>query len=164
MAKVSTVKANRIADETNGWSKERYGKAEWRTAARLMASRGFSERQIAVVLDSKWMRWAADAANRQATGAKGRDLIEWIEKHLGGRFYKQLADLVFEVTGEHESTDEISTTVFMQTPTGADLAGACEGEDIAALIDFAIEIAKSGTPIQRTAAAAIVTRIQERAK
>jgi hypothetical protein len=172
---ISKPKATAIANATtDAYSFDRYGLTEWRKAARMMAARGFSERQIAVVLRSKWMRWAADAASK-AKNATAADLERYFDVHLGSRLPKHLADLVFEETGIHEITDGIILGVSQVPQNGADLAGACTGEDIADLIDFAKAVrddaskvsaadCKIALDVLRDRAKVILARIQDRTK
>jgi hypothetical protein len=154
---------------SGAYSFDRYGVTEWRRAIRMMDARGFTEMQITAVLYSKWMRWAADAANHER--GRATDLERYLDVHVGGRIYKQIAELA-----PGEPTEQIISRA-KPTPSGADLAGFCEGEDIADLINLAIATrdeaslvannpkdAKLALQVLRDRAAAILARIERMAK
>jgi hypothetical protein len=69
-----------IADATfdDASGARHYPMNEWRKAARLLATRGFTAVEIAWVLRSKWMRWAAVAGN----AADGRATALMLERFL----------------------------------------------------------------------------------
>lgn len=154
--------ANKIADRTyeGAFSAERYGRTEWRKAARLMADRGFAAEQIEAVLKSKWMRWAADAAGTSRGKAD----------HLAAYLNKNVRTLNDDLVLLVEGTFDTATALRMPRPipeprvaTGADLAGSCEGEDIADLIDLARAIRDEASQVAPADAALAIKVLSDRA-
>ena len=77
----SDPSTDQIADSTfeDAYSATRYGLTEWREASRLLKARGFKPDEIRWVLRSKWMRWAADAANASEGFARAEDLAAFLD-------------------------------------------------------------------------------------
>jgi len=114
-----------LADKTaDAYSHDRYGRTEWRKAIRLLGVRGHGAREIEAILRSKWTRWAADGSDRPEK-PRAQDLIRFMDEPRNRCSATSIAELV--------------ATTFPEAPTtGDELAGACEGEDIAVLIDLAL--------------------------
>lgn len=81
---VTDQQADYIANTSmnDAYSGARYGSAQWRKAARMLAVKGFTAEEIEAILRSKLTRWAADEAGRSGDdgSAKAADLIRYMEK------------------------------------------------------------------------------------
>lgn len=168
---VSKLDAARIATKAeDAYSRDRYTTAGWIGAAKLMAAEGFEPAEIDWVLRSKHMRWAGDAANRNHAVTLA-NFANYIDHHL--------TPTAADASGMARLRREAANAINQETrrrSTGAFLAGACEGEDIADLIDFARsvrdETCPSGEPgdgerqlaILRDKATRILSAIERRAK
>lgn len=169
MAKKNTANATQatlIAMTTaEAYSRNRYTDTGWMRIAQALLDAGATQAEAEWVLNSKHMRWAADDANR-LNCATSADFLAYANKRKG----KQgtgIAGLVLAARKE---------LAVAATLTGADLAGACEGEQIADLIDFARTVRDETTPsgergdgdrqlaILRDKAARILAAIEARAK
>ena len=92
MATIATALAERTAD---AYSFDRYG--SWTACARLLLSRGHSEREAEAILRSKWMRWAADASTARYGKVPASALADWLNKlaaHSAEGFQKDVRELV----------------------------------------------------------------------
>lgn len=152
-----------LASRTDdAYSFSTYGEREWIRAIRLLADRGYNERAIEAILRSKYTRWAADARTTNAK-PRGEDVLIFI---MDPRNKVTRADVITlaQMTFNDNSID-IGNPEGPRVPTGDDLAGACEGEDIAALIDLArmVNNGVTGPRIQQIAGS-LLARIEERAK
>lgn len=141
---VSNNESAKIAEAaTDAFYYGRYGLHEWKKAARFMALQGYDSQQIEAVLRSNWPGLAANAADRGDFGATAGDLTRWIsESHANGKGgvaarVEALAQEFASTRRFPESFRGLIQVASVQTLTGADLAGYCEGEDIAELIDLA---------------------------
>ena len=75
----SDLRADDIADCCrDACSFDAFGPLEWRAAARMMARKGYTEREIDAILRSRWTRWLRDAAGRYNGTAK--DLAAYIDR------------------------------------------------------------------------------------
>lgn len=157
-AVIDTVLAKQIAERTSdAHSRDRYTDAAWFQIAKRLATEGADADAIEWILRSKYMRWAADASNRSHS-TTAADFASYVVTSQKSTFpWQALIAIASKDLG-------VATEPIVEL-TGADLAGACEGEDIAELIDLAISLRKGGnvTRLQQ-AAAAIVIRITGRAK
>lgn len=84
---VTKQRAEYLANKTyadGAYSAERYGPDEWRKAANFLAAHGFRAEEIVEILNSKWMRWAADSAN--ATEGKASHLRAYVKAMHGDEF------------------------------------------------------------------------------
>lgn len=78
---INQIRADQAAAMTDdAHSYDRYGAQEWRAAAQALFNLGLSDRGVQAVLRSKWMRWAADRANRSVTGAEAVDIVRYVAK------------------------------------------------------------------------------------
>lgn len=148
---MSNEQIKKIADETHeAFSRSRYTDAGWAGIIKRLAREGASEAEIVWILRSKHMRWAADEANREHS-ATAADFARYVVTRIKGTLPWQ--ELIEEAREE------------LTPKTGANLAGACEGEDIAELIDLARMVGNGVTgPKVRQIASSLVARIQARAK
>lgn len=145
MTKITKAEAKQIAEHVDAYSRDRYTDAAWLRIAARLAEFGFTAREITWTLTSKHMRWAADCANRNHS-ATAADFLAYVEHSMSG--LHGLAGL--------------QAAARKETATGADLAGACEGEEIADLITLA-QMAAKGTLGIQARAREILARIQARA-
>src|SRR5690349_20283787 len=130
-----TNEAKRIAENTvEAYSRGRYTDAGWKRIAQALLDAGATAAEAEWVLNSKHMRWAADDANRSHS-ATAADFLAYANKRKG-KEGTGLAGLVLAARKELGLVDV--KTGFPQT--GADLAGACEGEQIADLINLALKV------------------------
>lgn len=160
------VIAGRAAD--GAYYHSAYTPTGWVGVATFLADRGFDEAEIEWTLWSKHMRWAADSANRSAyvTASNFKNyatrygldrLREDARKGLGKELGPGLAKVGREILN-----------LALTNQTGADLAGACEGEQIATLIDLVQMVAlgqhktKAGAERLQAKAAALVAEIKAR--
>jgi hypothetical protein len=144
---IGSKQAKEIARTVDAYSRGRFTNVGWERIAARLAANGFTPEGITWVLTSKHMRWAADHARRDHS-ATADDFAVYVnapESRLGWDKLK------FEAQG----------TPVPAPKTGADLAGNCEGEDIAELIDLAraVSLGKDQTA---KAALAILARIEAR--
>lgn len=73
------ARAVALASRTeDAYAFDRY--ASWRSVAGVLLQRGYSEAEAEVLLRSKLMRWAADAADKRYGRASGLDLLRCIER------------------------------------------------------------------------------------
>lgn len=143
----------RIADKTvDAYSRARYTDAGWSRIISRLADEGASEAEIIWVLESKHMRWGADAANRSHS-ATSADFHAYVTSPHVGSYAKLIQTARIELA-KGNPVHGIATAKI-----GADLAGNCEGEDIADLIDFVNAHAATGNK----RAAEIIARIKSRA-
>ncbi len=152
-----TNEAKRIAENTvDAYSRGRYTDAGWRRIAQGLLDAGATAAEAEWVLNSKHMRWAADDANRNHS-ATSADFLAYANKRKG-KEGTGLAGLVLAARRE--------LGVPADAPqTGADLAGACEGEQIADLINLALNVRASSRDERLVAQAArILDEITGRAK
>lgn len=82
-AKISKMGMQLILEETqNAYSRERYGEAAWKKSIENLHSIGYTEEEIAWILNSKYMRWAMDHAytgnNYKPTG---NEIINYRESY-----------------------------------------------------------------------------------
>jgi hypothetical protein len=129
----------------DAYSQDRYTSAAWVQIAARLITEGFSDAEVRWVMESKYTRWAADAANkpREATAA---DFANYVTSpHLGS--FEKL----------HRVTQR--EVIPPATQDGAELAGNCEGEQIAALIDL-VKLVAEGKARDPFYAAGLVTRAQ----
>lgn len=148
--KIDLNEAKRIAEATHdAYSRNRYTDVAWLQIARRLLTEGASPAEARWVLESKNMRWAADYANRNHS-ATAADFFAYIVSNKAGTFPWQT--LIAEARKETKVT-------------GSDLAGACEGEDIADLIDLArmVNNGVTGPRIQQIAGS-LLARIEGRSK
>ena len=148
-----------LADHTrDAHSRDRYTDAGWVQIIKRLDTEGFTLAQVEWVLFSKHMRWAGDAANRNH-GVTAADFANYVNVHLVGGFGRLLGDCL----KENQPTTETRRAL-----TGADLAGACEGEQVADLIDLAQKVAKGGNMMDfcnmSRRAQAILAEIERRAR
>lgn len=152
-----------LADRTeDAYSFPTYGQREWRRAIRLLLDRGYNDRGIEAILRSKMTRWAADARPANAK-PRGDDVILYIDNPRNKVTAATITRLAQE-TFNDDGTD-IGTPTFPKAKRteGADLAGDCEGEDVADLIDLALMAAGGAHSIDLAARAkAILARIEAR--
>jgi hypothetical protein len=123
-----TAQIDALLDRTrDAYSFDTYGESGWRGAIAMLVRRGYDDRQIEAILRSKWTRWAGDMSNKPHGRNNGADLARFLDT-AKGTTAKDVDELVIGTFGAlHDD----------KTLTGADLAGHCEGEQIAALIDLA---------------------------
>lgn len=152
----------------DAYSWNRYTDAGWMQIAKRLADEGASPAEIDWTLRSKHMRWAADHANRShsVTAADFADYVHYTFQRKPAEPWQALLIEVRKDLAKHAP----------KPATGADLAGACEGEQIAALIDFARTVRDETSPsgergdaerqlaILRDKAARILAAIEARAK
>jgi len=152
MSRATNQEAKQVAKETaEAYSRERYTDAGWAQIAIRLATEGAEVEEIRWILKSKHMRWAADAANRNHS-VTAADFNNYVTVHCQGGYERLLRDARKE-TGKETR----------QAITGADLAGDCEGEDIADLIDLARTLRNIGGPSAiNLRASAILSRIEAR--
>jgi len=99
MSGVVRDRTDRLFDKTAAaYSFDAYGESGWRGAIRMLIRHGLSDREIEAVLESKWTRWAGDAASDRKRYGKynGRDLERFMDSAKGCGW----AD-VKELTAEH---------------------------------------------------------------
>lgn len=148
----TNLEAARIATKAeDAFSREKYTTAGWIGIAKRLAVEGASPAEIEWVLRSKHMRWAADFSNRRSNVTLF-DFASYVErpgglKKNGGSWAILVAEARKETT---------------QVLSGADLAGACEGEQIAEALDLLREAA-AGKSIQARAFR-LLQEIENRAK
>jgi hypothetical protein len=80
----------------DAYSFDRYGSLNWARCIRALRSRALADRDIEIVLRSKWTRWAADHGNKRYGRATAKDLIA-LMRQLGP---EALAGLLAEGRGE----------------------------------------------------------------
>ena len=152
--------AKRIAELTqDAYSRDRYSDAGWLGIIRTFLAAGASEAEIRWVLESKHMRWAADDANRRHSTTLA-DFRAYAEKRRGkeGTGFDGLLGAARKELGTADAKASFNQT-------GADLAGACEGEQIADLIDLALKVrARSREEALVAEAGRILDEITGRAK
>lgn len=151
---------SQIAENTvDAYSRNRYTDAGWRRIAAALVEAGATAAEAEWVLNSKHMRWAADDANRSHS-ATSADFLAYANKRKG-KEGAGLAGLVLAARKELGVVD--AKTGFPQT--GADLAGACEGDQIADLINLALKVrARSRDEALVAEAGRILDEITGRAK
>lgn len=90
-------RAEALAEKTaDAYSFDRF--ANWRSCARLLLARGYSEREAEAILRSKWMRWAGDMAEKTQYGNHTSiDLAHFLDKRGARSMFKTDADLGKEV-------------------------------------------------------------------
>jgi hypothetical protein len=161
---MNTNEAKRIADKTvDAYSRGRYTDAGWLGIAKRLLEEGAAPAEAEWVLESKHTRWAADNANR-AHHTTAADFAKYVVTRIGGTLPWQTL------------LTEARKDLARQNPpapagkSGADLAGACEGEQIADLIELARMVALGqaetipGAARLKTRAKAIIAEIEARAK
>lgn len=155
---IEKVLAKQVAARTqDAYSRDWYTDAGWLGVARRLAEEGLNATEIEWVLRSKHMRWAADYVSRSHS-VRAADFIAYTLEN--GGFEKLARDV------RNNAKHDLPAT----PASGADLAGACEGEDIAELIDLARQVATlrfligGGPTPEATRASEILARIEARAK
>ncbi len=97
MTTVKESSVQMVLDQTvDAYSRSRYGEAAWKTAAVLLLDRGCSVIETIMVMNSKWMRWAADAFgefDHESEILTGNEIIQYMNKYdmLGTNIAKELA-------------------------------------------------------------------------
>jgi hypothetical protein len=135
----------------DAYSKSRYTDAAWLRITKQLLQDGLTEAEVEWILRSKHMRWAADAANRDHS-VTANDFAHYLVNYRGG-----LAAILAEARKEQAQSAPAPAG-----KTGADLAGFCEGEQIAALIDL-VRSASQGNQIKNRATR-LIAEIELRAK
>jgi hypothetical protein len=70
---------DKLAERTSkAYSYENYGAASWRQCIRILAKRGYDERQIEAILRSKWMRWAGSVSDKPYGKVTSADLARFL--------------------------------------------------------------------------------------
>lgn len=156
------TKTQKIAAATqDAYSRNRYTDAAWTRIAGLLLTQGFNPEEAAWVLNSKHMRWAADAANRSHS-ATANDFVAYASGLVTNDHGRKTGFASLLIEARKDLTPKPLAT------TGADLAGACEGEDVAELIDFVRKVRSTGRVADAAAlveeAGRILDRIEARAK
>ena len=131
--------ANRAAlAAEDSYSRDRYADVAWRKIAKALIVAGASEAEATWILKSKHMRWAADQANKR-TGCTALDFSNYAakQKRVVG---DGLAGLIEKARRELGTVD--TRTGFILN--GAELAGACEGEQIAEALDIILAALNQG--------------------
>lgn len=93
------ARARAVADAcADAFSWDNYGERGWRSAALVLLTRGYSEREAEAILRSKWTRWAADAASERKGWRYGRttgaDLARFLDAQPVDRLAIEVAELV----------------------------------------------------------------------
>src|SRR5215471_1417222 len=123
-----TAAAKQIAAATqDAYSCSRYTPAAWIGIARALLEAGADADEAHWVLMSKHTRWAADSASRNHSATLA-DFLNYAKSGHVGSLEKLIA------AARHELKPAAPAPASLD---GAYLAGACEGEDIADLIDLA---------------------------
>lgn len=131
--KTNKEAAQRIADATvDAYSRDRYTDAGWAKIIKNLLLQGFNEAEARWVLESKHMCWAADRATGNRILGQNHNFNAYVMGHCGS-----FANLLAEARRS-------------MIPTGADLAGSCEGEQIAQALDL-LRVAANGGSIQNSA-------------
>lgn len=156
---VTKLDAARIATKAeDAYSRDRYTTAGWIGTAKRLAAEGFDPAEIDWVLRSKHMRWAGDAANRnQAVTAA--DFAGYVERHL----VPAAGDANGWARLRREAATEINKETRYKT-SGAYLAGACDGEQVADLIDTLRRVEKYCPIHEQDAIRKLLAEIERRSK
>lgn len=84
------MRIDRLTEATSdAYSFDRY--ASWRGCVALLVRRGYSDHEVEAILRSKWMRWAADGADRPYGRATSTHLAHSLDNGLSRT---EVADLV----------------------------------------------------------------------
>lgn len=155
MARAPKALVDQVAAATqNAYSVARYTGPAWRMIIRNLAEAGFDANQIEQVLRSKHMRWAADSAGRSHS-ATAIDFTDYVWKGYGNLYGDRWKAEVAKLCGQPAHP--------VPTLDGNYLAGFAEGEQIAALIDLARDLA-AGKPALQARAKALVIELERRAE
>lgn len=123
-----SAEAKQVAVATrDAYSINRYTWTGWNRIAQMLLDAGFTAAEARWVLESKHTRWAADHASKR-TGANEIDFNDYVIATNGAKSWRHLLAACRK---------EMDIPAAARTMTGADLAGACEGEQIADLINLA---------------------------
>jgi len=148
-----TATAKQIAAATeDAYSCSRYTPAAWIGIARALLEAGADADEAHWVLMSKHTRWAADGASRNH-GTTLADFLNYVKSGHVGSLEKLIA----------AARRELKPAAAPASLDGAYLAGACEGEDIADLIDLARALRADGITNYGPRAARILETIERRA-
>lgn len=164
LIKVTNREAEDVAFTTrDARSHDRYGRGAWVMTAKRLAQRGYDRQQIEAVLRSKIMRWAGDASGK--TKPTSADVLTYLDdpRNGGAAEIERITQDTFGDKRLHPVARGLAGLLNDTPKTGADLAGFCEGEDIADLIDLARKVKALPTTYGREAAN-ILDRIERRAK
>ena len=63
-----------------GYSYDRY--KNWGACARMLLRRGFTVKESATILLSKWTRWAGDSSDKPYGYVNSKDLERWIDNQI----------------------------------------------------------------------------------
>jgi hypothetical protein len=130
--------ADKIAARTHdAYSRPRFSDAGWLGVVQALLDQGATAAEAEWVLNSKHMRWAADSASRNY-GATLKDFLAYANSPHVGSVLKLVLAARYELKPKPATLD------------GATLAGACEGEQIAQMIDLLRQAARGGN-IQNSA-------------
>ena len=119
---LATATTQVVAAAEGAYSQDRYTAFAWTRIARFLLHEGATQAEAEWVLRSKHMRWASDNANR-SSHTTYVDFLKYLAAPRVGGVEALLAD----------ARKDLAPAKM----TGADLAGFCEGEQIADLIDLA---------------------------
>lgn len=78
---------------SDAYSTGRYG--GWKPCIKMLRSRKYNDKEIDVIIRSKWTRWAADMSNNPDRGT-AKDLLRFLES-FGKDEKSEVAKLVDEV-------------------------------------------------------------------
>lgn len=151
MTKNTTQQAKQLVGTFNAYSQDRYSEAGWVQIARRLLTEGASEAEVRWIMESKYMRWAADAANRRHS-ATAAEFASYVVR-------------TFKVTLPWQALIAKARKETAPTPVshdGAYLACACTGDDIAAMIDLLRKVANDEISLGDTVLTAqqILARIE----
>lgn len=93
---------------TDAYSFQMYGIKSWRACCRMLANRGYSDREIEAIMRSKWPQFAAEAARYPHRRPMALDLSRWMNERrprIGPAEVVELVRTTFKDTNGDQEDD-----------------------------------------------------------